>query len=143
MALKSISFAILLQMGGNSGVGGDVACKAIADAGLAVPTDLHRLFPPTLGQGGSGDAANEGGNTQTQYPCGLQDGDPTVPSVPTGLELQAPEPPVDPKAWRELAAAYNAHHFNCPICIAAGRGTQYGQRCGVGMALWAGYQNSN
>lgn len=139
MALKSISFATLLQMGGNGGVGGDVDCTAIADAGLTVPTDVHILFPPTAGHGESGDITNEGGNTQTQDPCGLQDDDPTVPTVPTGLELQATEPPVDPKAWRELASAYNAHHFNCPICIAAGRGTQYGQRCGVGMALWRAY----
>lgn len=139
MALKSISFATLLQMGGNSGIGGDIACKAITHAGLAVPTVGHRLFPPTADHGGGGDAANEGGNTQTQHPCGLQDGDPTVPTVPTTLELQAPEPPVDPKAWRELAAAYHAHHFSCPTCIAAGRGSQYGQRCGVGMALWRAY----
>lgn len=33
-------------------------------------------------------------------------------------------------------AAYHAHHFNCSTCIAAGRGSRYGQRCGVGMALW-------
>lgn len=51
----------------------------------------------------------------------------------------APEPPVDPNAWRELAAAYHAHHFNCPTCIAAGRGSRYGQRCGAGMALWRAY----
>jgi hypothetical protein len=38
--------------------------------------------------------------------------------------------------WKELAAAYHAHHFNCPTCIAAGRGSRYGQRCGAGMALW-------
>lgn len=53
----------------------------------------------------------------------------------------APEPPADPNAWRELAAAYNAHHFKCNFCIAAGRGAQYGLRCGVGAALWASYQD--
>jgi hypothetical protein len=52
---------------------------------------------------------------------------------------QAPNPPEDPSDWKELAAAYHAHHFNCPICIAAGRGPRYGQRCGVGMALWRAY----
>jgi hypothetical protein len=53
----------------------------------------------------------------------------------------APEVPADPNAWRELAAAYNAHHFKCSSCIAAGRGAQYSLRCGVGAALWASYQD--
>ena len=52
---------------------------------------------------------------------------------------QAPNPPEDPSDWKELAAAYHAHHFNCPTCIAAGRGSGYGQRCGVGTALWRDY----
>ena len=52
-----------------------------------------------------------------------------------------PEPPADPNAWRELAAAYHAHHVHCPACIAAGRGAQYGLRCGLGAALWVNYQN--
>ena len=61
------------------------------------------------------------------------------------LELQEvlpaipPDPPGDPVDWKELAAAYHAHHFNCPTCIAAGRGSRYGQRCGAGMALWRAY----
>lgn len=50
-----------------------------------------------------------------------------------------PEPPTDPATWRELAQAYQAHHFNCKTCHAAGRGTRYGQRCGVGAALWRAY----
>ena len=41
--------------------------------------------------------------------------------------------------WRALAAAYHAHHFNCPTCIAAGRGSRYGLRCGTGAALWRAY----
>lgn len=52
-----------------------------------------------------------------------------------------PEPSPDPTAWRELAQAYHLHHFTCPTCIAAGRGSQYGLRCGVGASLWAIYQN--
>ena len=52
-----------------------------------------------------------------------------------------PEPPPDPNAWRELAQAYHAHHFNCSACIAAGRGVMYGLRCGVGMALWTVYKS--
>ena len=51
----------------------------------------------------------------------------------------APDPPINPQDWKELAAAYNAHHSNCPICIAAGRGSRYAQRCGAGMALWRAY----
>ena len=41
--------------------------------------------------------------------------------------------------WHALDAAYLAHHFNCPACIAAGRGSRYGLRCGVGAALWRAY----
>ena len=47
-----------------------------------------------------------------------------------------PEPFADPADWRELAAAYHAHHFSCQTCIAAGKGDRYGLRCGVGTALW-------
>lgn len=51
----------------------------------------------------------------------------------------APDPPVNPQDWKELATAYHDHHFNCPTCIVAGRGGRYGQRCGAGMALWRAY----
>lgn len=51
----------------------------------------------------------------------------------------APEPPTDTNAWRELAAAYNRHHFGCPTCIAAGCGAVYGMRCRAGAALWRAY----
>ena len=52
---------------------------------------------------------------------------------------QEPKPKTDPNAWPELAAAYHVHHFNCQICIAAGRGSRFGLRCGVGAALWYAY----
>lgn len=52
---------------------------------------------------------------------------------------QEPDPPVNPSDWKELAAAYYAHHFKCPTCIASGLGSRYGQRCGAGMALWSCY----
>lgn len=45
----------------------------------------------------------------------------------------------EPTDWHTLDAAYLAHHFNCPTCIAAGRGSQYGLRCATGMALWRAY----
>ena len=51
----------------------------------------------------------------------------------------APDPPVNLRDWKELSVAYHAHHFNCPTCIAAGRSSRYGQRCGAGMALWRTY----
>jgi hypothetical protein len=84
---------------------------------------------------------------------------PLVPSVPphlndTGKNMligqfdeavndPEPKPPANPKDWRELAAAYNVHHFKCSTCIAAGRGAAYGLRCGVGAALWNARQNSD
>jgi hypothetical protein len=46
-------------------------------------------------------------------------------------------------ARKELAAAYHAHHFNCPTCIAAGLGSRYGQRCGAGTALWHSYSGTH
>ena len=50
------------------------------------------------------------------------------------------EPSTDPGTWRELAVTYHQHHFKCATCQAAGRGTGYGLRCGVGSALWIAYQ---
>lgn len=46
-------------------------------------------------------------------------------------------------SWKELAAAYHAHQFNCLSCIAAGRGIVYGQRCEVGKVMWVRYQNAD
>lgn len=54
----------------------------------------------------------------------------------------AAEPPTDMIDWRELARAYQQHHFACRYCIAAGRGAVYGRRCGVGAALRNAYQES-
>ena len=53
--------------------------------------------------------------------------------------LQAEEVPAD---WHTLDAAYLAHHFNCLTCIAAGRGSRYGLRCGTGAALWRAYSEA-
>ena len=44
--------------------------------------------------------------------------------------------------WHTLDAAYLAHHFNCPTCIAAGRGSRHGLRCGTGAALWRAYSEA-
>ena len=57
----------------------------------------------------------------------------------------SPEPPSNPASptdWHALDAAYLAHHFNCPTCIAAGRGSRYGLRCGTGAALWRAYSEA-
>lgn len=54
----------------------------------------------------------------------------------------APEPDANPVNWRELAQAYNAHHFGCHQCQAAGRGSRYGRRCAVGLTLWSNYTES-
>ena len=51
----------------------------------------------------------------------------------------APDSSINPQDWKELAAAYHAHHFNCPTCSAAGRDSRYGRRCGAGMALLRAY----
>ena len=53
-----------------------------------------------------------------------------------------PKTPPEPNAWRELARAYHAHHFNCQTCIAAGRSAVHGLRCSTGVALWNNYQNT-
>ena len=59
----------------------------------------------------------------------------------------SPSAPVDttpePTDWHALDAAYLAHHFNCPTCIAAGRGSRYGLRCETGAALWCAYAKAD
>ncbi len=54
-------------------------------------------------------------------------------------EILLVTPSADSIDWRVLDAAYLIHHFNCRTCIAAGRGSRYGQRCGTGIALWRAY----
>lgn len=58
-----------------------------------------------------------------------------LPNAPTDA---VPEP----THWHALDAAYLAHHFNCPTCIGAGRGSRYGLRCGTGAALWRAYSEA-
>lgn len=75
-------------------------------------------------------------------PAMLQAANDPASSEPHGLESPAQEPPADPEAWRELARAYYAHHVNCAVCIAAGRGAGRVLRCGAGAALWRAYDDS-
>ena len=60
---------------------------------------------------------------------------------PASVEPVLHDSPAKPAAvvphWRDLDRAYQAHHFKCPTCKAAGLG--YGLRCGVGTALWTAY----
>ena len=49
---------------------------------------------------------------------------------------------VDKPDWQELDQAYQAHHFACHTCQAAGRGMRYGSRCTVGLVLWTGYSQA-
>jgi hypothetical protein len=39
------------------------------------------------------------------------------------------------------SVAYQRHHFACPSCQAAGRGSSYGTRCSTGIALWRAYSD--
>ena len=43
--------------------------------------------------------------------------------------------------WLHLDRAYQAHHFKCPTCKAAGKG--YGLRCGAGAALYRAYEDAS
>ena len=69
-------------------------------------------------------------------------------SPPEWVQDQAPAPDKPVKqtfvqqadTWRHLDRAYQAHHFNCPVCIASGLG--YGLRCGTGAALWTAYSDA-
>ena len=70
-----------------------------------------------------------------------------ISAMPEGLSsvLAVPSPAIleKPADWHALDAAYLSHHFNCPVCIAAGRGSQYGLRCDTGAALWCAYARAN
>ncbi len=56
-----------------------------------------------------------------------------------GAAAHVQTPPARIVDWREEAAIYRSHHFKCPVCIAAGRGSRYGQRCALGKLLWQAY----
>ena len=51
----------------------------------------------------------------------------------------APDPPDNPLDWKELAAAYQAHHFSCFQFITAGLSQVCSRRCSLGLALWNNY----
>ena len=72
-----------------------------------------------------------------EHRAALADALQSEPAEP--LPITTTDTAPEPTDWHALDAAYLAHHFNCPTCKAAGRGKQYGQRCGAGMALWRAY----
>lgn len=74
----------------------------------------------------------------------------TLQADPASPQPPAPTTPAKPPkqtfiehadTWLHLDRAYEAHHFKCPTCKAAGLG--YGLRCGVGAALWTAYSDAN
>ena len=76
---------------------------------------------------------------------------PVTPVTPHLYKVQAAAPIAPPGAapehpaaveWRGMDKAYQAHHFKCAICIAAGRGVRYGLRGGTGAALWTAYSEA-
>lgn len=60
------------------------------------------------------------------------------PSSPSSQDAGQGMPFIS-RSWHKTADSYHAHHFACRICQAAGRGSRYGERCGVGKELWATY----
>ena len=69
---------------------------------------------------------------------------------PQAPALDSPDKPAKPPkqtfmdwqdTWLHLDRAYQAHHFNCSTCKAAGLG--YGLRCGTGAALWTSYSSAS
>ena len=142
MSLKYISFADLLEIGGNGGDSGDSGGESTVHAGLTVHTRATQMDPPAFWSGDGGDAIKTGGDAESQYPCGLSANDPTVPTVPADCEQSAVEPSIDTTEWGVLDRAYQQHHLNCKCCIAAGRGVRYGLRCGTGAALWRAYSDA-
>lgn len=77
--------------------------------------------------------------------------DPASAEPPSLAQPPAPAPAKPAKrlkfldwadGWIELDKAYQRHHWSCPQCKAAGRGANYGLRCGVGAALYRAYSDA-
>lgn len=78
-------------------------------------------------------------NTEAHAVNELLTGDLLTPTPTEPKRLFRQRGPWLTGAEQSAAQAYHAHHFNCHPCQAAGRGHQYGERCGVGLALWNDY----
>lgn len=116
------------------------ACPSSSD-GIGQPMNTDMLsdawHPLDLAQGCR--EFNTAMNSDKFYvgPGDCPDAFPTL--EPAGWNVEPPAVPADPMVWRASAASYHAHHFSCPTCIAAGRGLEYGMRCGPGLLLWDAY----
>ena len=109
------------------------------DIGQPINTDvlLNAWHPLELTQGRR--ELKEASNSDDFYTCVDDSADVIAALGSARSNVEPPMVSAEPLAWRVLAAAYYAHHFSCPTCIAAGRGAQYGQRCSAGMASWTSY----
>lgn len=47
-----------------------------------------------------------------------------------------------PSSWHEADQAYQRHHGQCRVCIAAGVMPGRLQRCSEGLALWRAYSDA-
>ena len=134
---RDLGVELALDGGELRAVGGRNAITELAPHIRACKPELMRLL--------SVQAANDG----TPAPAHLQRtcnapataGNVAAPGQHHADTVPTPEP--EPTDWLVLDRAYQAHHFKCAVCIAAGRGTRYGQRCGVGAALWASYDHAS
>ena len=73
----------------------------------------------------------------------LLSGDLLVPTPTETKRLFRQRGPWLTDTEQTAAQAYHGHHFNCQTCIAAGRGSQYGRRCAVGLAVWKAYTGAD
>ena len=106
--------------------------------------------PPTHFQEKTGFSGHEAASAGAgSLESGHAVNDPTAPPVP---DKPVPDQPAKRRKqtfmdwqdnWRELDQAYQRHHFNCPTCIAAGRGVNYGLRCGAGAMLYRAYEDAS
>ena len=62
----------------------------------------------------------------------------TPPPAPARKKPQALHGSAHHPAWARADRLWQAHHFGCPACIAAGKG--YGERCPEGLTLLEGAQ---
>ena len=92
----------------------------------------------------SREAVNDPAAPELKITPSAQPPDLTQPPAP------APDKPAKPRkqtfmehadTWLHLDRAYQAHHFKCPTCKAAGLG--YGLRCGTGAALYRAYSDAS
>ena len=132
------------ETAGVSGVsvsGGVVASDTADTAGEKLTYQANPLIPLAC----TGDTADtcKTINTEANAANELLSGEllTTTPTEPKRLFRQRGPWLTDTE--QTAAKAYHLHHSHCHQCIAAGRGTRYGRRCAVGLALWNDYTGAN